>query len=161
MSTPPRALVSLLRAAWLLAGTLALIAGILGMHVLTSSHASHAAASAGHAAASAGHVPASPGHLAGDTAAAHSAAGHTGHGQAVPAAETPDPAPAACGDTCPGVHESGAPCIPSAPNSPVTLYPPQAAPAPVPAQPGHGSPAAAYSYSPPGPTPCELSISRT
>lgn len=135
MSTPPRALVSLLRAAWLLAGTLALIAGLLGMHVLTSSHASHAAASAGHAAASAGHVPASPGHLAGDTAA--------------------------CGDTCPGVHESGAPCIPSAPNGPVTLYPPQAAPAPVPAQPGRGSPAAAYSYSPPGPTPCELSISRT
>lgn len=168
MSTPPRALVSLLRAAWLLAGTLALIAGILGMHVLTSSHASHAAASSGHAVASADHtVPsadhgaASLGHLAGHTAVAHSAAGHAGHGQAVPASDTPDAAPAACGDTCPGVHESGAPCIPSAPNGTVILYPPQEATAEIPAEPGRGSPAAAYSYSPPSPTPCELSISRT
>lgn len=161
MRTPPRALVSLLRTAWLLAGILAVIAGILGMHVLTSSHASHAAASAGQIAASPDRTAASPGHMAGHTAVAHSAAGHAGHGQAVPASDTPEAAPAECGDTCPGVHESGAPCIPSAPNGPVTLYPPQAAPAAIPAEPGRGSPAAAYSYSPPSPTPCELSISRT
>ena len=38
-------MASLLRRAWLLAGVLAVIAGLLGMHVLTAGHASHGSGS--------------------------------------------------------------------------------------------------------------------
>ncbi|WP_461856912.1 hypothetical protein [Arthrobacter sp. C152] len=142
-----RALAPLLRAAWLLAATLALTAGILGMHVLTAGHASHASVS-------------NATHGAGHTAVAHSAgAGHAGH--AAPAADAPEPAAATCGDTCPGVHESGAPCVPTAPGNPVTLYPPEAGPAALPAPPVAGTRTPVHGYRPPSPTPCELSISRT
>ncbi|NUS36830.1 MAG: hypothetical protein HOQ04_10310 [Pseudarthrobacter sp.] len=137
MTARTRALAPLLRTAWLLAGTLALIAGILGMHVLTSSHASHAAAS---------------GYPAGHTAVAHSVAAHS--------AAVQDPASASCGDACPAVHEAGAPCIPLAPTGPVSVPPPPDAPAAFHVQP-RDNPSAVYSYSPPGPTPCQLSISRT
>jgi len=129
-----RAVASLFRRAWLFAAALAVIAGLLGMHVLTSGHASH------------GPVP----HVS-----------HAGH--ALPAAGTDEPqlASAACGDSCPGAQESGAPCIPSAPSGPVTLSPPQATLAVLPLLPAASRPGAAYDYLPPSPTPCDLSISRT
>ena len=129
-----RAVASLFRRAWLFAAALAVITGLLGMHVLTSGHASH------------GTVP----HVS-----------HAGH--ALPAADTDKPqlASAACGDSCPGAQESGAPCIPSAPSGPVTLSPPQATLAVLPLLPAASRPGAAYDYLPPSPTPCDLSISRT
>jgi len=141
-----RAVASLLHRAWLLAAAFAVIAGLLGMHVLTSGHASHG-------------VP------AGHTAVAHSAAsGHAGHAGLHPevsGVETPSLASAACGGSCPGAQESGAPCIPTAPSGPVSLAPPQAAQDAVPLLPAAGNDCSAYGYMPPGPTPCELSISRT
>ncbi|GGH90786.1 hypothetical protein ACFFGR_19945 [Arthrobacter liuii] len=152
-----RAVASLLRMAWLLAGTLAVIAGLLGMHVMASSHASHGAVQ---------HGSVSFGAPAGHTAVAHSAAGdhaggHAGHLPAASAMDAPALAPAGCGDTCPGAKESGAPCIPSAPSGPVTVVPPQATLETLPELRAGGSPADAYDYLPPSPTPCDLSISRT
>lgn len=141
-----RAVASLLRKAWLLAATLAVIAGLLGMHVLTSGHAAHGAP-AGHAA------------VAHSAAGGHS--GHAGVNSAVSAVETPSLASAICGGSCPGAQEAGAPCVPSAPSGPVTLAPPQAAQAAVPLLPAAVSGGSAYGYVRPGPTPCELSISRT
>ena len=136
-----RALPALLRRAWLFAAALAVIAGLLGMHVLTSGHASHGAMAQG--------------------AGPHSTASQPDHAPAAAAVDTPDLASAACGDACPGVKESGAPCVPSAPSGPLAISPPQATLAVLPPQPAGGNPAPGYSYLPPSPTPCELSISRT
>ncbi|WP_457946192.1 hypothetical protein ACTAQI_12295 [Pseudarthrobacter sp. alpha12b] len=143
-----RAMAYLLHRAWLLAATLAVIAGLLGMHVLTAGHASHGAVSE---RADAGH-----------TAVAHSAGGgHAGHHAGTSAMDAPVSGTAGCGDSCPGAQESGAPCVPSAPSGPVTVSPPQATLAVLPLLPGAGHSGPGYDYLPPGPTPCELSISRT
>ena len=146
-----RTMASLLRRVWLLAATLAVIAGLLGMHVLTAGHASHGAAS--HAAP------------AGTTAVVHSTAGghpsHAGHPATAASTDAPALVPATCGDSCPGARESAAPCVPTAPGSPVTVVPPQATLAVLPLLPAAGNPGPAYAYLPPSPTPCDLSISRT
>ena len=94
----PAALRAAVGRAWLLAGVLALIAGLLGMHVMTSGHASHGAP-AGQAAVA---------HSAGSAQAGHS------HG----ATDMPELSTAACGDSCPGAQEAGVPCIPTAPSGP-------------------------------------------
>ena len=167
MTTPSRALASLLRPGWLLAATLAIIAGLLGMHVLASGHASHgAAAPMNQEATRATAAGPEAGHPAGHTAVVHAnvAAGHghaAEHGLTAPDAYAPYLASATCSDTCPGVHESGAPCIPSAPVNPLTLFPPEGGPALPAADAGGSEPSGGYTYSPPSPTPCELSISRT
>jgi hypothetical protein len=166
-----RAVASFLRAAWLLAATLAVIAGLLGMHVLTAGHASHGPVAQGmdtHSAA----APAAP---TGAAAVVHSAVGdhpgHAGHA-AAPASTAPastDPAstdppalaPGTCGNSCPGAQESGAPCVPSVPGGPVTVLPPQATLAVLPLLPAAGNPGSSYGYLPPSPSPCDLSISRT
>jgi hypothetical protein len=138
-----RAVASLLRRAWLLAAALAVITGLLGMHVLTSGHASHGAP-------------------AGHTAVAHSAGpDHAGHTPAASTADMQGLASAVCGDSCPGAQESGAPCIPTAPSGPVALAPPQATQAALPLLPAAGDASSGYDYMAPSPTPCELSISRT
>ena len=162
-----RAVASLLRWAWLLAAALGVITGLLGMHVLTPGHASHGAVSpAGHATAghaAAGHATALHA-TAGHTAVAQSpVGGHAGHVDHAPAASALDMPgiAAACGDSCPGAQESGAPCIPSAPSGPVTIFPPHATLAVVPLQPAAAKARAGYGYLPPSPTPCDLSISRT
>lgn len=148
-------------------GVLAVIAGIFGMHVMTGSHAAHT--SAGHAVV--GHA-ASPSYaVTGDAHASHSAAGHAaaaddGGGQpGGPAHPGGDAAVVlaangVCAETCPGAEEPGASCVPS-PNSGTlaVIAPPSAAveqPRAWTATAGSG-----YSYIPSGPTPCELSISRT
>ena len=136
-----RAVPALLRRAWLFAAALAVIAGLLGMHVLTSGHASHGSMAQG--------------------AVPHSTAPQPAHAPAAAAVDTPDLAWAAYGGSCPGVKESGAPCVPSAPSGPLTISPPQATLAVLPLQPAYGNPGPGYGYLPPGPTPCELSISRT
>lgn len=147
-----RAVASLLRRAWLLAATLAVTAGLLGMHVLTSGHASHGSASRGSVSQAA----------AGHTAVAHPAGGgHAGHRAGAATVDAPDLAGASCGSSCPGAQESGVPCIPSAPSAPVTLGTPQATLAVLPALPPAGDRRPACGYLPPTPTPCDLSISRT
>lgn len=165
-----RAVASLLHRAWLLAAALAVIAGLLGMHVLTSGHGSHGSGLQGmvsHSSASpdgTAHPSHSAGYYPGHTAVAHSAAagGHAGQHPDVSTPDAPALASAACGDSCPGARESGAPCVPSAPSGPVALSPPQASLAAIPAPPACGGTAGAgYDYLPPSPTPCDLSISRT
>lgn len=156
-----RAVASFLRAAWLLAATLAVIAGLLGMHVLTAGHASHGPVAQGmdtHGAA----APAAP---TGAAAVVHSAVGdhpgHAGHAAGPASTDPPALAPGTCGNSCPGAQESGAPCVPSVPGGPVTVLPPQATLAVLPLLPAAGNPGSSYGYLPPSPSPCDLSISRT
>ena len=150
-----RAVASLLRRACLLAATLAVIAGLLGMHVLTSGHSSHASMSGG---AIAGHTAVA--HAAGDVHAVH--AGHHATARAPdPALDEPVLGSAGCGGSCPAAQEPGAPCVPTAPSGPVTISPPHASLANLPVPAAAGKRGAGYSYLPPSPTPCDLSISRT
>ncbi|UUL77296.1 hypothetical protein NG819_07330 [Pseudarthrobacter sp. Fe7] len=146
-----RAVAALLHRAWLLAGTLAVIAGLLGMHVLASGHASHGAVSE---RAAAGHAV-----VAHSVGGDHSA--QAGHHSAATAPDAPVPGSAGCGGSCPAAQEQGTPCVPSVPGGPVTVSPPQATLAVLPGLPAAGGPGYGYSYLPPSPTPCELSISRT
>ena len=143
-----RAAASLLRHAWLLAATLAVITGLLGMHVLTSGHGSHGSVSGG---AIAGHPAVA--HSAGDGHAMH--AGHHATGPDAPVLES-----AACGGSCPGAQKPGAPCVPTAPGGPVSVSPPPASLTALPALAAVGN-TPGYSYLPPCLTPCDLSISRT
>ena len=143
MTAAGQVLASLLRRAALLAGVLAVIAGIFGMHVMTASHASHAGA---------GHTHASTAH----SSTAHaSGLGHPAAGAVVVLS-----AGGVCAETCPGAEEAGASCVPSAAAGSFSVVAP---PAPVMHQGPAGAAvtAAGYSYIPSGPTPCELSISRT
>ena len=143
MTAASQVLASLLRRAALLAGVLAVIAGIFGMHVMTASHASHAGA---------GHTHAS---------IAHSSTAHSSGLVHPPAgAVVVLSAGAVCAETCPGAEEAGASCVPSAAAGSFSVVAP---PAPVMHQGPAGAAvtAAGYSYLPSGPTPCELSISRT
>lgn len=144
-----------------LVGVLAVIAGIFGMHVMTGSHASHpGAAYSGAAHAVVGHA------ASGHSAAAHLPAADDGEGQpGGPAHSAGDAAVvlsagAVCGEACPGAEEAGAECVPSANAGSLTVVAPPA-PAIDQAPPGPAVAAAAYSYIPSGPTPCDLSISRT
>ncbi|MBD1538897.1 hypothetical protein HC749_12035 [Arthrobacter sp. S13_S34] len=156
---------SVLSAAFLRAGLLAVVmavvAGIFGMHVMTADHSSHAAhadvaLAAGDSAV--GHTP------GGHSAAEHTAVGHShaGHAatltDAVGAAFT---ASASCSAGCPDVREEGASCTPLAKTGSLAAVPPPASPTALlaPVFGTHG--AAGYSFVPPSPTPCDLSISRT
>ena len=156
-----RAVASFLRAAWLLAATLAVIAGLLGMHVLTAGHASHGPVAQGMAS----HSVAAPAAPTGAAAVVHSAVGdhpgHAGHAAAPASTDPPALAPGTCGNSCPGAQESGAPCVPSVPGGSVTVLPPQATLAVLPLLPAAGNPGSSYGYLPPSPSPCDLSISRT
>lgn len=131
----------------LLAGVLAVIAGLFGMHVMTGGHASHAVSAhggaTGHLAAAddGGRQPGGTAHPGGDAVVVLSAG-------------------ALCGEACPGAEEAGAQCIPSASAGALTMLAPPA-PAAGLAPPGFDVAPPAYSYVPTGPTPCELSISRT
>ncbi|WP_258803215.1 DUF6153 family protein [Pseudarthrobacter sp. NS4] len=144
MTATTRRLAALLGRTGLLAVVLAIAAGILGMHVLTGDHSAHGAGS---------HVPghAAVGHPPGDHA--HPATHH--------AAEESFTASGSCGSGCPGVHDAGVSCIPSAKAGALAVFPPQATAAAQLALEAGTRPPAAYSYIPTSPTPCELSISRT
>ena len=148
MTAASQVLASLLRRAALLAGVLAVIAGIFGMHVMTASHASHAGA---------GHTHASTAH----SSTTHSSTAHSsGLGHPAAGAVVVLSAGGVCAETCPGAEEAGASCVPSAAAGSFSVVAP---PAPVMQQGPAGAAvtAAGYSYLPSGPTPCELSISRT
>ena len=151
MNKQVRTLRAVFLRAWLLTGILAVIAGIFGMHVMTASHAAHA--SAGHAVV--GHTE--PGYAAGHATVGHAdpghPAGHTAVAHSMPAES--------CGAACPSVHESGASCTPSATTGSLTVLPPSGTADFYPGPAAVRLQASDYSYIPPGPTPCELSISRT
>ena len=161
MATRVRVLSSALLRAGLVAAVLAVMAGILGMHVITADHSSHAAG------------PAVAGSVAGSTAAA-AAGGHSDHSrhpgdtagsQAEPAIQAAEHAPLtaadACGSACPGIQESGASCIPLATTGSLAVFPPNGAAGGEPNLAVHARHVRAYSFTPSSPTPCELSISRT
>lgn len=151
MTAPGQMLDSLLRRAWLLAGVLAVIAGIFGMHVMTASHASHAGAA---------HVPAAHAHPTAHASTTQSAAHAGGLGHPAAGAVVVLSAGAVCADACPGAEEAGASCVPSASAGSFTVVAPPA-PAIQQGPAGAAVTAAGYSYVPSSPTPCELSISRT
>ncbi|MFB9651907.1 hypothetical protein ACIQH9_21140 [Pseudarthrobacter oxydans] len=150
-----RTAMTFLRRAGLLGAVLALIAGIFGMHVLTTSHALHSSAMAA-AAGSAHHES--------------SGAGHTEH---LPAVSTPDMPEAQggsaldavqCSDSgnCTSMHAMTAACTPSAKSGSL------AAPLPGTWVIARSSitgaltdTGAAWSYRPGSPSPGELCISRT
>ena len=153
MTAAGQVLASLLRRAALLAGVLAVIAGIFGMHVMTASHASHAGA--GHTHASTAHASTTHSSTAHASTTHSSGLGHPAAGAVVVLS-----AGAVCAETCPGAEEAGASCVPSAAAGSFSVVAP---PAPVMQQGPAGAAVvpAGYSYLPSGPTPCELSISRT
>jgi len=150
---------SFLRGAGLLAGILAIIAGILGMHAITGTHTMHSQAAITGAittdmvpAASAVHES-HPDHPAPAASHAHLVTGADG----VDSSEQ-----CSCSGSCSSSHGMTASCTPSAKTGSLS------APLPGTAFSGVSStPAAAdtltghWSYLPGGPSPGELSISRT
>nr|WP_283810508.1 DUF6153 family protein [Arthrobacter sp. C9C5] len=132
----------------MLAGILAVLAGLLGMHVLAGTHGAHASAAYTQTAPASDHA-----------ASGHAASDHTG-----PAThhETPTPASCVCGGGCGEQHAAHTSCTPapsgaslSAPLPGTTLLAVQ------PRSAAEVDQLPAYSYLPTTPTPNELSISRT
>lgn len=121
---------SSLREAGLFAGVFALIAGILGMHVMTGTHSAHATAAATHSQHAVAQEP---------TAAHCSCAGDCGDQQAATVTCTPSLAA--------GVLAAAAPDT-------VTVLPATL-------QPADFTSASVWQYRPAGPSPGDLSISRT
>lgn len=142
---------------------LAIIAGIFGMHVMTGNHGSHSNQAS---AVSVSHE-----------AAGHEAHGHEAHGHSMSGDPTTGPETGtysdhsvaaepvldnSCTGSCHSMQESGAACIPSAKTGSLTVFPPHETGVSFNAGPAALSgPAAAYAFTPSGPTPGELSISRT
>ncbi|PTT59026.1 hypothetical protein DBR22_22465 [Arthrobacter sp. HMWF013] len=147
------------------AGLLAVIAGIFGMHVMTANHNTHADGAAPAAVASAvGHSHAEVGHSHAEVG--HSPTGHADGGHAEDAdgghAEEHPRAAGSCAGSCHDAQEFGASCTPSANTGSPTLLAPQDAGTFLRAGDGaRTNRLSTYAYLPPGPTPCELSISRT
>jgi hypothetical protein len=145
----------------LLAGLLVIVAGILGMHVMTASHSAHASHSVTHgtvvqdAAALHDHGSAPRHTAAHHSMAAHSAADRPGH------ATQPSLAPASCEGSCPGMQTSGTSCVPLAKAGSLAVAPPERSVAAAPVLAASIGLAPGYSYIADSPTPCELSISRT
>lgn len=156
-----RITTAFLPSAGLLALVIAIVAGILGMHVLTAGHSEHSMAAA---------APTAAGGTAAGVTAAGAAPAHDGHQEHERHAEhhktdaAVDAAPErdSCSGGCTGMHTTAASCTPSAKTGSLS--------APLPGTAALGSifsvatpcPAALwYSYVPASPSPGELSISRT
>lgn len=149
----------------LLATVLAVLAGLLGMHVFSDSHVAHSAAAVEDSVAEAR----APVESADAAAASHSTSGHSANGHAAASHpgtatrhETPAPPSCGCGGDCGDQTSAHVSCTPapsgaslSAPPPGTTLLAVQPRTAPP------ADPATAYSYLPATPTPNELSISRT
>lgn len=153
-----RRAAAFLRRIGLLAGVLAIIAGIFGMHVMTGNHTMHPSLSA-----------AADGTVHEESAAA---AGHTGHQAASgPAADRAEAygkgvvAPAdscSCSGDCTGMQAMTASCVPSAKSASMAAPLPGTAGFAVNVNAGVGDATAVrWSYLPGSPSPGELSISRT
>ena len=147
-----RRAAAFLRRTVLLAGIVAIIAGILGMHIMTGSHSMTASAP----------VP-----DAGMILAMHSREiGHTSH---IPAADSSLSAAmtsghgSSCSDPggCAMMSAMVASCIPSPGNAQLAAPLPGSAPFAVHGGAGTPTPASAHSYLPGSPSPGQLCISRT
>ena len=158
--------------AGLLAAVMAIVAGIFGMHVMTadhSSHAAHAEVSRTAGDAGVGHAPvahtaeghAAVGHTAGHAAVGHSATGHPASAAGAAGAGASFTASESCSAGCPDMREAGASCTPLAKAGSLAAVPPPARHTALLAPAASARGATGYSFIPPSPTPCELSISRT
>ncbi|MDQ0819760.1 hypothetical protein QFZ79_002050 [Arthrobacter sp. V4I6] len=156
----PNAASAILHRAGLLAGLLAVLAGILGMHVMTGSHSMHSPAALTaavgtakvHAESTTAHGHTAHGPV--DTSSAHSSGGHE--------AASVSMEQCSCSDNCTGMNSMAVSCTPSAKTGSLS--------APLPGTvvfsviSNAGAPGAvlrSYSYLPGSPSPGELSISRT
>jgi hypothetical protein len=151
-----------LRRTSLLAALLAIVAGLLGMHVLAGSHGVHGTAVA---------APASNSEVgeARTTAAAtahsdHTApGGHVSHASAPGAEDTAaQPPSCSCQGSCGEVSAAHASCVPAPGGASLTAPPPGTVPVAVPdLNASRLQAVAAYAYLPGSPSPGDLSISRT
>ncbi len=144
----------------LLGAVIALIVGILGMHVMTGMHSLHAAGTV----STAGTVSSAAMDSAAPGQASHG--GHSSHGASLeePAAHSdlPITTQCSCSGNCSAEHAMAASCIPLAATSTLSAPAPDRTPAVAP--PYFGATVAAgddWTYHPGSPTPGELSISRT
>ncbi|MFJ4171457.1 DUF6153 family protein [Paenarthrobacter sp. NPDC089714] len=120
---------SFLRTAGLLSAVFALIAGILGMHVMTGTHSLHATA----------------------------AAPHTAHAVEAPSAEH-----CSCATACTDQHVNNVSCTPTVATGALAAPAPDNSTAlPARLQPVAFASAKVWQYRPDGPSPGDLSISRT
>lgn len=146
------AATGLLRFAWL-AGILAVLGGLLGMHVLAGPHGAHASAEHIQTAPASGH--AAPDH----TAAVHAASARTGQGSHH---ETPTPPSCVCGGGCGEQHAAHTSCTPAPSGASLSVpLPGTTLLAVQPRSAAEVDQLPANSYLPATPTPNELSISRT
>ncbi|NHW49320.1 MULTISPECIES: hypothetical protein [unclassified Paenarthrobacter] len=148
----------------LLAAVLAIITGILGMHVMTGTHSAHSAAAVpADAPVMATRVLATSGHPSGHASHQQSASSGAAALEELPASlGAASPAQCSCSGNCPSEHSMTAACIPSAAAG--VLAAPVPAEAPSITAPSPASTFMAWSlwsYRPGGPSPGELSISRT
>lgn len=148
MTTASYSTRALLGRAAVMAGILAIIAGILGMHVMTGTHSMSSIAGAGIQQGAADHER----HAADSYAAAD-----------IPPAQSTSATPSSsCLDagTCMSMSASDGTCIPSPGNTSLCVPLPGSTPATLQ---GHYTSVAAieYTYTPGTPSPGELSVSRT
>ncbi|MET4901617.1 DUF6153 family protein [Paenarthrobacter sp. CC6] len=140
----------------LLAAVLALIAGILGMHVMTGAHSAHAGTTVSEA---------------GTSAAGTTVTGHDNHGpapqenavvQLTMLGDAASPAQCSCSGNCSSQHAMATSCIPTvAPGGLTAPLPNTSISITTPSSESANAPSIPWSYRPGSPSPGELSISRT
>lgn len=149
-----------LHRAGLLAGLLAIIAGVFGMHILTGTHAVHAPASAAAAGTATVHTEsaAADGHAehgVADASPAHLSSG----GHAAPSGFVEQ---CSCSDSCAGMPTMTVSCTPLGKTGSLSVPLPGTAVFGVISNArAPGAVPGSYSYLPGSPSPGELSISRT
>jgi hypothetical protein len=161
-----------LRRGFVLMGVLAIVAGFLGMHIMTGMHGGHAMT-----AVISSTEPAGPSSQTANSLASHRVAhalhtGATARDSMAPAPSGPEltgnssaAAPSAsclCQSSCTDPASMHSACVPSAAVTTLAAPPPGMAPTSIhtPDPPGDGA-IRAYSYFPASPSPGDLSISRT
>ena len=164
-----------LRRGLLLVGLLAIVAGFLGMHIMTGLHGAHAMTAVTSSTEPAGPSSPTAHSLASHPAAPALHAGTTAHDSMAPAPtatagpELTDSSAAAapsascvCQSSCPDPASRHSAWVPSAAVTSLAAPPPGMAPTSIhnPATRGDGA-VRAYSYLPASPSPGDLSISRT
>ena len=164
-----------LRRGFLLVGLLAIVAGFLGMHIMTGLHGAHATTAVTSSTEPAG-APSRTAHGLASHAVAHALqGGTTAHDSMAPApSATAGAQPAGnggaavasasctCQSICTDLSPMHAACVPSAAVTSLAAPPPGMAPTSIhnPDTRGDGA-VRAYSYFPASPSPGDLSISRT
>lgn len=154
---------SFLRGAGLLAGVLAVIAGILGMHIMTGTHLMHspAAITASTGASTVGTGPATSAGAGNHLEHPAPAAAHAHPASSAQHGVSP-PEQCSCSANCPSLHTMTASCTPSAKTGSLSAPLDSTAGSAAISPPGPAdAPASHWSYLPGSPSPGELSISRT